>query len=483
MKLNFSCIVAALLLYSCSTYETTTDSLPNIIIVFTDDQGYGDLSSYGAQGFTTPNIDQLAYDGLRFTHFYVAQAVCSASRAALLTGCYPNRIGITGALFPWSKNGLHEGETTIAEMLKPLGYQTAVYGKWHLGHHKPFLPTHHGFDEYFGVPYSNDMWPVGFDGKPVTDTSSWKSRYPPLPLIEGDTIVEHINTLGDQDQLTTRFTERAVDFIERNQDQPFFLYVPHSMAHVPLGVSDKFRGKSEQGLYGDVIMEIDWSVGEIVKTVDSLGIRDNTWIIFISDNGPWLNFGNHGGSTGGLREGKGTTYEGGQRVPCVMSWPNKLPQGLISAQLSTTMDLLPTIAHFTGAELPDHKIDGLNLGDMLTGVTDESPRKTLYYYYHRNDLEAVRKGPWKLVLPHITTQSYRNVIPGNDGWPGPYNKDTTQLALYNLRRDPGEWYDVKSLYPEVVEDLMSVVNEAREDLGDNLVQQSGKNIRSAGIIE
>ncbi|MCK4699371.1 MAG: sulfatase-like hydrolase/transferase, partial [Bacteroidales bacterium] len=271
------------------------EKLPNIVLIFTDDQGYGDVGVYGATGFTTPHLDQLAAEGMRFTHFYSAQAVCSASRAALMTGCYPNRIGIHGALMPWSKNGISEQEVTIAELLKEKGYATAIYGKWHLGHHEKFLPLQHGFDEYVGIPYSNDMWPVDFDGTAVTDSSSkpWKARYPKLPLIEGNKKAEEILTLEDQDKLTTLYTEHAVDFINRKKDKPFFLYLAHSMPHVPLGVSDKFAGKSEQGMYGDVMMEIDWSVGQVMKALKENGVEDNTLIIFTCDNGPWLNFGNH----------------------------------------------------------------------------------------------------------------------------------------------------------------------------------------------
>ena len=479
----FSCLLAAGLT-TCSTPDTneSPQGIPNIIIVFTDDQGYGDLGSFGATGFQTPYLDQLAQQGMRFTHFYVGQPVCSASRAALMTGCYPNRVGITGALFPHSNHGINQNETTIAEMLKPLGYATGVFGKWHLGHHQPFLPLQHGFDEYFGIPYSNDMWPVEFDGTPVTDTTIRKGKFPPLPLVDGDSTAEFVTDLAGQDQLTTRYTERAVDFIKRHHTQPFFLYLPHSMAHVPLGVSDKFKGKSAQGLYGDVMMEIDWSVGQIMETLDQYGISENTLLIFTTDNGPWLNFGNHGGSSGGLREGKGTTYEGGQRVPCIMRWPQQIPAGVVNHQLASTMDLLPTIAKITGADLPPLKIDGVDISTLLQGNTTKSPRETLYYYYHRNDLEAVRHKQWKIVLPHVTTQSYRKVLPGNDGWPGPYNKDTTDLALYDLRRDPGENYDVKELYPEVVEMMLGIVQQAREDLGDNLTETEGKNVREPGKL-
>ncbi|RLD30630.1 MAG: arylsulfatase [Bacteroidetes bacterium] len=459
-------------------------SKPNIVLIFIDDQGYGDLSCFGATEFMTPNIDKIAIEGMRFTNFYAAQAVCSASRAGLLTGCYPNRIGISGALMPWSKNGLSDGEMTIAELVKQKGYATGITGKWHLGWQKRFLPLQHGFDEYLGLPYSNDMWPVDYDGTPVTKDSPkpWKLKYPQLPLIKDNDKIEEIRTLADQDKLTTKYTEFAVDFINRHKDGPFFLYVAHTMVHVPLGVSDKFKGKSKQGLYGDVMMELDWSVGEIMRALKENGLDNNTLVIYTSDNGPWLNFGNHAGSTGGLREGKGTSWEGGQREPTVMKWPGKIPEGKICNKLSGTIDILPTIAKITGAKLPDHIIDGVNILPLMLGDEQANPRDHFYYYYRKNSLEAVRKGKWKLVLPH-SYRTYKNALPGNDGFAGPTGTGTTGLALYNLRRDPGESYDVKDLYPEVVEDMMLLVKDAREDLGDELTKSVGNNVRSCGIIE
>ena len=479
-KSVIAAIVVLLGFSTCQIDQAVGPDQPNVVIIFTDDQGYGDVGSYGAVDFTTPNLDQMAMNGMRFTNFYAAQAVCSASRAGLLTGCYPNRIGITGALMPWAKHGLAEDEITIAEMLKSIGYATGIFGKWHLGHQEQFLPLQHGFDEYFGIPYSNDMWPMDFDGNPV-DSTDRKYRYPPLPLIEGNEVIEEITSLAQQDQLTTRYTEKAVDFITRNSENPFFLYLPHSMAHVPLGVSDKFKGKSKQGFYGDVIMEIDWSVGQIFSTLEQLNILDNTLIIFVSDNGPWLNFGNHAGSTGGLREGKGSSYEGGQRVPCIMQWPSTIPKGVVSANLACAIDFLPTIAEVTGASLPDHTIDGVSLLPLLEGNLEHDPREILYYYYGRNNLEAIRYKHWKLVFPHIS-RSYKNVLPGNDGWPGPYSRDTASLSLYNLRRDPGEYYDVQALYPEVVEEIQKIAIEARNDLGDNLTDHPGENRRQPGKL-
>ena len=322
---------------------------PNVIIIFMDDMGYGDPSCYSGILYQTPNIDKLASEGMRFTNFYAAQAVCSASRAGILTGCYPNRVGIYGALMPWSPLALNPKEETIAAALKKAGYYTGMIGKWHLGAKAPYLPIHYGFDEYLGLPYSNDMWPVNYDGKPITDTSDRKSKFPPLPLLEGDKPVKYIRTLDDQAQLTQTYTKRAINFIQKNKNHPFFLYLAHSMVHVPIAASPAFRGKSKEGLFGDVMMEIDWSVGEVMRTLNENGLAKNTIVIFTSDNGPWLNFGNHAGNTGGLREGKGTSWEGGQREPCIMRWPGKIPAGTVCNKIAATIDLFPTIAKICGA--------------------------------------------------------------------------------------------------------------------------------------
>lgn len=481
-KILYAIPFILLILSFCSCQQQNTNRLPNIVIIFIDDQGYGDLGRYGAIDYTTPNIDELADEGMMFTNFYAAQAVCSASRAGLMTGCYPNRIGIHGALAPWSRIALNAGEVTIAEMLKQKGYKTGMAGKWHLGDEMPYLPLQNGFDEYLGLPYSNDMWPVDYDGTPITDTSVWKSHYPPLPLIKGNEKIREIRTLDDQDELTTIYTEFATDFIKRNRDDPFFLYLAHSMCHVPLGVSDKFRGKSRQGMFGDVIEELDWSVGEVMKTLKDNGLEDNTFVIYTSDNGPWINFGNHAGSTGGLREGKGTSFEGGQREPCIMRWPGTIPVGKICNNLASTIDILPTLAEITGAGLPDHKIDGVSILPLLRGVKDANPRDHFYYYYQLNALEAVRKGHWKLVLPH-PSRSYEGVLPGKDGYPGEYNHIDVPLALYDLRRDPGERYDVKEQNPEIVQELQDLADQARQDLGDDLTNTPPTNNRPAAIVE
>ncbi|MCX6335424.1 MAG: sulfatase [Bacteroidia bacterium] len=460
-------------------------STPNIILILMDDMGYGDIGRTSANQYETPNLNRLANQGMQFTWFYCPQAVSSASRAGLLTGCYPNRIGISGALMPWAQIGINPEETTIAEMLKINGYHTGIIGKWHLGHHKEFLPLQNGFDEYYGLPYSNDMWPVDFDGVPIRlkDTTSSKMRYPILPLIEGNEKVGEVRTLADQDQLTTEYTKRAVRFIEQHRKEHFFLYLPHSMVHIPLGVSEKFRGKSKQGLYGDVMMEVDWSIGEIMDALKRNGLDKNTLLIFTSDNGPWLNFGNHAGSTGGLREGKGTSWEGGQRVPCIMRWPGVIPQGEICSKLASSLDILPTLAAITGAELPKNKIDGISILPLMLGGKTVSPRHDFYYYYEQNNLEAVQRDFWKLVLPH-KSRTYREMKPGFDGWPGPTGIETiNEPELYDLRRDPGEWYNVAPYYPDKVRELQALAEEARKDLGDNLTNTTGANRRNAGSVK
>ena len=468
---------AALMVSGLSDCHRRAD-LPNIVIIFTDDQGYADVGCYGARGFTTPNLDAMANEGMRFTNFYVSQAVCSASRASLLTGCYAERVGIRGALMPWSNVGLHPDEETIADLLKKQGYTTAIFGKWHLGHHKDFLPTRQGFDEYLGLPYSNDMWPVDFDGKPIT--MGRKSNYPPLPLLDGETQIDAIETLDDQATLTTRYTRRAVRFIEKNKNHPFFLYMPHSMPHVPLGVSEKFRSKSKQGMYGDVIMEIDWSVGEILDAVKRNGLDEKTFVIFASDNGPWLNFGNHAGCADPLREGKGAMWEGGARVPCIMRWPGHIPPGTTCDRIAATIDILPTIAAITGAPLPQRPIDGVNILPLLSGDFSANPRDH-YFYYYGGELRAVRKGRWKLVFPH-EYRSYQGVEPGKDGHPGPYAKGRAGLELYDLETDISESHDVAAQHPEVVKRLQVLAEKARTSLGDKLTGVNGRDVREPGRL-
>jgi len=456
---------------------------PNIVVIFTDDQGYGDVGVYGAKGFETPNLDRLAGEGVRFTDFYVAQPVCSASRAALLTGCYPNRIGIAGALWPGTKHGIGEQEVTLGELCRSRGYATAMYGKWHLGHQPKFLPLQHGFDEFVGIPYSNDMWPLHPDIVDLPpDSAARKRGYPELCLFEGNSVVDPKITPADQANFTTLFTERATGFIRQNRERPFLLYLAHPMPHVPLFVSDKFKGRSQQGLYGDVIMEIDWSVGRILETLREVGVENNTLVIFATDNGPWQSYGNHGGSCGPLRGAKGTTWEGGVRVPCIARWPGRIPAGSVVTEPAMTIDILPTVARLIGADLPSHPIDGKDIWPLMAGVSGvKSPHEALYFYYHQNDLEAVRSGKWKLVFPH----KYRSLsgAPGRDGKPAPYSRGRCGLELYDLNSDIGEQQDVAAQYPKVVQRLQALAERARDDLGDNLTNRIGRNVRSPGRIE
>jgi arylsulfatase A-like enzyme len=470
-KMRFSlmvmgCIAACLF----GSSAAAQDRPPNFVLIYCDDLGYADIGPFGAKGYATPNLDRMAAEGMKLTDFHTAAAVCSASRAALMTGCYPQRVSILGALGPRSNNGINESEVLLPEILKTRGYATAIFGKWHLGHHPQFLPTRHGFDRYFGLPYSNDMWP----NHPTNGKD-----YPPLPLIEGEKTIE---TMPDQTQLTTWYTERTVQFITENKDRPFFVYLPHSMPHVPLFVSDKFKGKTERGLFGDVIAEIDWSVGQILTALSQHGLDSNTLVFFSSDNGPWLSYGNHAGSAGPLREGKGTTWDGGHLEPTLARWPGKIPPGSVCKELTGTIDVLPTFAKLAGAEAPqDRIIDGRDIWPLLSGQSGaKSPHEHFYYYWNLG-LEAVRSGPWKLHLPH----EYRSLAgePGKDGKPGPYKQVKTELALYNLADDVGERNNVAADHAEVVNRLLALAEQARADLGDSLTNRQGTGRRPAGQLK
>ncbi|MAJ33940.1 MAG: arylsulfatase [Candidatus Marinimicrobia bacterium] len=445
------------------------NELPNIILILTDDQGYGDLGCYGAEGFKTPHIDGMANEGILFTDFYVSQAVCSASRASLMTGSYSERVGIQGALSPWDVNGLDPDTETIAKLLKRHGYINAIFGKWHLGHSEKFLPLQNGFDEFSGLICSNDMWPVDYDGKPFN--SKKKSYYPPMFFWEQNSPKEEIKGLADQSQLTTKLTEYSLNFIKRNKDNPFFLYLPHPMPHQPIAVSKKFKGKSELGLYGDVIMEIDWSVGQILNSLKENNIDKNTLIIFASDNGPWLNFGKWGGSAGPLREGKGTMWEGGARVPCIVRWPKKIKPKQVLSNIASTIDIFPTLAEIVGENKINKKIDGVSLLPLFEGEPNANPRNELFYYYNEK-LIAVRKDDWKLVFPH-TYRSYENVEPGKNLYPGPYGKGEAGLELYNLDSDIGERDNLIEKYPLIVKELEKISDRARNILGDQLTDRIG----------
>lgn len=460
---------------------------PNLVVLFADDLAYADLKCFGGEQMVTPNLDALAAGGMRLTSFYASQAVCSASRCSLMTGCYNVRVGILGALGPGAKVCLNPEEQTIAEVLREAGYRTAVYGKWHLGDRGLGLPIHHGFDEYHGLPYSNDMWPFH-------PTSS----FPALPLIENDQIIDDNITADEQKHLTQWATEHAVDFIRRRgrpsppdhreQDvqpsqveSPFFLYVPYSMPHVPLFASAAYEGSTGKGLFTDVIAEIDGSVGQIVQTLREQGLEDNTLIVFTSDNGPWLSYGNHAGSAAPLREGKGTTWEGGQREPTIAYWPGRIPAGTTCDAVMGTIDILPTFAGLAGAELPEKKIDGVDIWPQLSGEAITTQPHEAFCYYWNNELQAVRSGPWKLHFPH----SYRSLSgePGRDGQPGPYVQKVCGLELYNLDDDIGEQHDVAESHPEVVSRLQELADQIRVELGDQLTGIKGSEIRPAGKQE
>lgn len=456
-------------------------ALPNIVIIFIDDMGYADIGPFGAKGYKTPHLDRMASEGRIFTDFHSATAVCSASRAALLTGCYPERVSVLGALFPDAKKGLNEDEMTLAELCKQKGFATAVFGKWHLGHLKPFLPLQHGFDEYFGLPYSNDMWPQpDVQGEAVPES---RKQFPNLPLYDDNRIVDTEVTAEDQAQLTTWYTERAVDFIDRNRERPFFLYLPHTMVHVPIFVSDKFKGKSGAGLYGDVVMELDWSVGQVLDALKRNGIDQQTLVVFTSDNGPWLSYGNHAGSAGPLREGKGTMFEGGYREPCVMRWPGKIPAGTECDELTTTMDLLPTIAELLGGRLPaDRPIDGKDIWPLMAGEADAVSPHDVFYCYYGGELRAVRDRRWKLHLPH----KYRTLAgkpPGSDGHSVPYDSAKIGRELFDLHNDVGETTNVAHLHPEIVARLEQHAEQARGALGDKLTGRQGSEVRPPGYVE
>ncbi|GAB5406516.1 MAG: sulfatase [Aureliella sp.] len=460
---------------------------PNIVLIFTDDLGYGDIDGFGSSKIKTPNVQQLAEDGTRFTNFYVAQAVCSASRAALMTGCYANRVGMAGALNHKSKTGINPNEELLPELLKRQGYATGMLGKWHLGLSPYFSPLRNGFDEWLGIPYSNDntkYHPVLFDSMP------------PLPLFDGDKVIEED---PDQSLFTRRLTERAVQFIDKNKDQPFFLYVPHPMPHVPIFASDDFRGKSPLGLYGDVIREIDWSVGEIVKAIDANGLTENTIVIFTSDNGPFLSYGTHAGKSAPLREGKLTCFEGGVRVPTIMRWPNKIPASKRCDVPVMTIDLLPTFCNLAGAALPKAKIDGVDILDVLTGTSTDHPHESLVFY-SGTELHAIRSGKWKLHFPHKYLTPNEDLR--TDGKPAGFGKLKPQpitqsgvegiasrhgyyvkqleTSLYDLSADIGEQINVAAANPAVIERLTKLADAYRRELGDKLTDRAGEGLRPIG---
>ena len=434
---------------------------PNFIIIFTDDQGYQDLGCYGSPKIKTPRLDQMAAEGMRFTDFYVPSPVCTPSRSALMTGCYPRRIGMENhVLFPTSARGLNPTEITLAEVLKQQGYATMCIGKWHLGHHKPFLPTQQGFDRYFGIPFSNDMWlPANMayakdaklpEGRTPEDLQAGEKKNGQVPLMRNERVIEYP---VDQRGLTERYTAEALGFIAAHKDKPFFLYLPHTFPHIPLHTSDRFKGRSARGLYGDVIEAIDWSSGQILDALKAHGMDERTMVIFTSDNGPWLVMGKNGGCALPLRDGKGTTYEGGMREPCIVRWPGKIPAGTVCSEVATTMDLLPTIAKVAGTAAPtDRVIDGKDIWPLLSGRKDaKSPHEAFFYHTSNGKLAAVRCGKWKL---HILPPRKAVKVPKDQPKPKP---QPIQPELYDLQADIGENRNVYDEHPEVVARLRKLL--------------------------
>ena len=460
---------------------------PNVIVILADDLGYGDLGCFGAKQIRTPHLDRLAKEGVRFTDFYVSQAVCTASRASLLTGCYANRVGLQGALNHTSAVGLHADETTLAEVFKANGYATAIFGKWHLGTKPDFNPLRHGFDEYLGIPYPNDN----------SKYHPTERNLPPLPLYDGERVVEND---PDQSLFTRRFTDRAVAFIERHRARPFFLYVPQVMPHVPIFASAKFRGKSAAGLYGDVVEELDASVGEIMAALRKHKLDSRTLVIFLSDNGPFLSYGAHAGSAGPLREGKLTAFEGGVRVPFIARWPGRVPAGRVRNEPVMAIDLLPTMADLLGAAAPERKLDGSSFRALLLGEEGARAPHEALFFYAGEELQAVRSGRWKLHFPHqyLTVDGQ----PGRDGKPANFGKlkpasitqsgiagiatrhgykvESLELSLFDLSSDIGERRNVAAEHPDIVRRLTELAVAMREELGDALTGVKGRGVREVG---
>lgn len=464
MKLIISCLIA---LSATVTFLVAKHHEPNFVIIFCDDLGYGDLRSFGNPTIKTPHLDRMAEEGQKWTQFYSADPICTPSRAGLLTGRYPIRNGMTsaarGVLFPDSSGGLPQEEITIAEILKQKNYATAAVGKWHLGHLPQHLPMTQGFDFYYGIPYSNDMAKV--KGAPNYRAEAEDPDYYPdyndfdVPLMENE---REIEKPADQNTISKRYTERAVQFIEDNQKNPFFLYLAHSMPHIPLFASEQFRGKSIRGLYGDVIEEIDWSVGQVLDTLRRLNLDTETLVLFTSDNGPWLSFKTHGGSAGPLRAGKGTNFEGGQRVPTIFWGLGRLSSGVVD-EMGSTIDILATFAALSGTKVPsDRKLDSYDLSPALLG-TGNSPRNE-FFYWNTGELNAVRAGPWKLHFGQREAVNYgRRII-------------LEKPELYHLEKDISEAYDVADTHPEIVEYLTQKAEMHRQHTADSLPEQLGARI-------
>lgn len=459
---------------------------PNVVLIVADDLGYADLGCYGAREIRTPRLDALAKEGTRFTSFCVAQAVCTASRAGLISGCYPNRIGLSGALNHTSTVGIHPDEYLLPEMFHDLGYATACFGKWHLGTKPVFFPTRNGFDEWAGLPYSNDNGPLHPTVKGI----------PPLPFYRNDEVVE---SDPDQALFTERLTDAAVKFIGANKDRPFFLYLPHIMPHVPI-FSRRGSGDSPRGLYRNVVEELDAGVGRVLTALDDAQLRDNTLVIFLSDNGPFLSYGDHAGRAEPFREGKLTTFEGGLRVPFIVRWPGKVPAARTSDALLTGIDLLPTLTKIAGGKLPpERKLDGVDLSQLLMGVPG-APERASFACYSGSELHAVRRGRWKLHVPHdyltVDGPPGKNGKPANfaNMQPNPieqsgirgiasrhgYRVERIELSLFDLVADPGETKNVAADHQAVVAELQELAAEYRRDLGDALTLVKGTGLRPAG---
>lgn len=430
---------ASILLPQMLSCAKRSPNYPNMIVIFCDDLGYGDLGSFGHPTIRTPHLDRMSHEGQKWTNFYVAASVCTPSRSGLLTGRLPIRNGMCSderrVLFPDSAGGLPESEITLADVVLSVGYRTACIGKWHLGHLPQYLPTRHGFDYYFGIPYSNDMDALAGGGRDRIVKP--KSEYFNVPLMRNEEIIERP---ADQSTLTKRYTEEAVRFIKENKDGPFFLYLAHSMVHVPLFASRTFRGRSLRGIYGDAVEEIDWGVGQILGALQEEGLAKNTLVVFTSDNGPWLLYQQQGGSAGLLRSGKGTTWEGGMRMPTIFWWPGRINPGVVN-DMGSTLDLFSTVCHLTGVEVPeDRMMDSENLLPVFFG-RGPSPRE-VFFYYRGTEVYAVRKGPFKLHF--ITEEAY--LKNNNKRYHDP-------PLLFHLGQDPGEKYDVAKDFPDVIKDI------------------------------
>ncbi len=468
LNLSRSLLIFSLAFLQIHTVLADNSSPPNIILVFLDDAGYGDFGLTGAST-PTPHIDKLAKSGVQFTDFQVASPVCSNSRAALLTGRYPYRYSFKDVMRDTDSTGLPQKEQTIAEMLQSRGYKTHLFGKWHLGHVEGALPTNHGFDEYYGIPYSNDMWKYRRDEKALdpTDEQAYKyvanSKLVPLPIYQGNKIIKASTTPSDQKVFTKTFTDRTIDVINNQSDSPFFIYLPYSSTHIPLFVSDDMKGKSGGNLYRDVINEIDHSMGRISAALKANNIEENTIIIFTSDNGPWLKFGDHAGSSGKFRGGKSNSFEGGVRVFSFMSWPNKLKAGTVIDEPIMTIDLLPTFADILNIEPQGEPLDGRSILPILEGDKTASPFP--YYYYYGGKLESLRYGKWKLHFPREYRQADRI---GSAGFVGTEKRIPIGWSLYDIKNDAKESVNLVKSQPAVFDKLQTMAKAFDQQLQSNM---------------